>query len=96
VEGLIQRFRYLDETIALVLAAVAVKLLIEDLYVVGPLASLAVIAAFFTVGIAASVWADRRDPEIERHRAERAARTDGQPPSSASRRSTSASTSSGS
>jgi tellurite resistance protein TerC len=96
VEGLIHRFRYLDETIALVLAAVAVKLLIEDFYVVGPLASLAVIAAFFAVGIAASVWADRRDPDLERHLAERAARTDAQAPSSASRRSTSASTSSGS
>jgi tellurite resistance protein TerC len=97
VEGLIRRFRYLDETIALVLAAVGVKLLIEDFYVVGPLASLAVIAAFFTIGILASVWADRRDPDIERTRAERAGRTDAQDdPSSRSRRSTSASTSSGS
>ena len=31
VEGLIRRFRYLDETIAVVLALVGVKLLIEDL-----------------------------------------------------------------
>ena len=30
VEGLIRRFRYLDETIAVVLAVVAVKLLLED------------------------------------------------------------------
>jgi tellurite resistance protein TerC len=96
VEGLIHRFRYLDETIALVLAAVGVKLLMEDVYVVGPLASLAVIAVFFAVGIAASVWADRHDPDLERHRAERAARTEAQPPSSASRRETSASTSRGS
>ncbi len=36
VEGLIRRFRYLDETIAFVLAAVAIKLLIEDLYKIGP------------------------------------------------------------
>ena len=36
VEGLIRRFRYLDETIAIVLGLVAVKLLIEDLYKVGP------------------------------------------------------------
>ncbi|MDX6675974.1 MAG: tellurite resistance protein TerC, partial [Solirubrobacteraceae bacterium] len=41
VEGLIKRFRYLDETIAAVLALVAVKLLIEPLVKVGPLASLA-------------------------------------------------------
>ena len=40
VEGLIRRFRYLDETIAVVLALVAVKLLIEDLYKIGPVASL--------------------------------------------------------
>jgi tellurite resistance protein TerC len=36
VEGLIRRFRYLDETIAVVLALVAIKLLIEDLYKIGP------------------------------------------------------------
>jgi tellurite resistance protein TerC len=96
VEGLIQRFRYLDETIAIVLGLVAVKLLAEDLYKLGPLASLALVAVCFAGGIAASVWADRRDPDLERKRAERAARTDAQPPSSASRRSTSASTSSGS
>ena len=96
VEGLIRRFRYLDETIAVVLALVAVKLLIEDVYKIGPVGSLALVAAAFTVGIVASLWADRRDPDLERHRAERAARTEAQPPSSASRRSTSASTSSGS
>ena len=44
VEGLIRRFRYLDETIAVVLAAVAVKLLIEDLYKIGPVASLGMVA----------------------------------------------------
>ena len=32
VEGLIKRFRYLDETIAIVLAVVAVKLMLEDVY----------------------------------------------------------------
>jgi tellurite resistance protein TerC len=63
VEGLIVRFRYLDETIAIVLGLVAVKLLTEDLYEVGPLASFAIIALAFTVGIVASVIADRRDPE---------------------------------
>jgi len=63
VEGLIVRFRYLDETIAIVLGLVAVKLLTEDLYKVGPLTSFAVIALAFTIGIVASVIADRRDPE---------------------------------
>ena len=100
VEGLIRRFRYLDETIAVVLALVGVKLLIEDLYTVGPLASLATIAFAFTVGIVASLIADRRDPDIERTRAERAGRTEidqeEEEPSSRSRRETSASTSRGS
>ena len=98
VEGLIRRFRFLDETIAVVLALVGVKLLIEDLYTVGPLASLAVIAAAFAIGIVASLIADRRDPDLERTRAERAGRTEiaQEEPSSPSRRETSASTSRGS
>jgi tellurite resistance protein TerC len=63
VEWLIARFRYLDETIAVVLALVGVKILIEDLYKMGPIASLGVVALCFLVGIAASVIADKRDPE---------------------------------
>ncbi|HYI98694.1 MAG TPA: TerC/Alx family metal homeostasis membrane protein, partial [Thermoleophilaceae bacterium] len=39
VEGLMRRFRYLDETIAVVLGLVGVKLLIEDVVHVGPLSS---------------------------------------------------------
>ena len=50
VESLIARFRYLDETIAVVLGLVGVKLLIEDLVKVGPVPSLAVIAVAFAVG----------------------------------------------
>jgi tellurite resistance protein TerC len=73
VESLIARFRYLDETIAIVLGLVGVKLLAEDLVKVGPLASLAVIAVAFTIGIVASVRADRRDPLAEEHRKERRA-----------------------
>ena len=73
VEGLIRRFRYLDQTIAVVLAVVAVKLLIEDLYKIGPVASLLMVAACFVVGIAASLIADARDPEAEAKQEERAA-----------------------
>jgi tellurite resistance protein TerC len=72
VESLVARFRYLDETIAVVLALVGVKLLIEDLVKLGPLVSLAFIAVAFTVGILLSIRADRRDPEAARHRRERA------------------------
>ncbi|HYP48475.1 MAG TPA: TerC/Alx family metal homeostasis membrane protein, partial [Thermoleophilaceae bacterium] len=71
VESLIARFRYLDETIAIVLGLVAVKLLIEDLVKVGPIVSLAIIAVAFATGIIASVLADRRDPDAERKRRER-------------------------
>jgi tellurite resistance protein TerC len=75
VESLIERFRYLDETIAVVLALVGVKLLIEDLVEIGPVVSLGFVAASFTVGILASIVADRRDPDSEARRAERAERT---------------------
>jgi tellurite resistance protein TerC len=63
VEELIRRFRYLDQTIAVVLGIVGAKLLVEDLYKVGPIASLVIVLAAFAVGITASVLADRRDPE---------------------------------
>jgi tellurite resistance protein TerC len=75
VEGLIRRFRYLDETIAVVLALVAVKLLIEDVYKIGPEASLGMVAVAFTIGIAASLVADRRDPDAAARRDERGQRT---------------------
>jgi tellurite resistance protein TerC len=71
VEILVRRFRYLDETIALILAFVGVKILTSDLVHVGDLASLAIIAAFLAGGIVASVVADRLDPP---HPAEEAAR----------------------
>src|SRR4051794_18661134 len=61
VEGLARRFRYLDETIAAVLAIVGVKLLIEDLVKLGPLASLTLVLLAFAAGMALSVRADRRD-----------------------------------
>jgi tellurite resistance protein TerC len=72
VESLIARFRYLDETIAIVLGLVGVKLLIEDLVKVGPVASLAVIAVAFTIGIVLSIRADKRDPEAALERRNRA------------------------
>ena len=61
VESLIMRFRYLDETIAIVLGVVAVQLLIEDFYKVPNLASLALVLALLAGGIWVSVIADRRD-----------------------------------
>ncbi|HEX5922512.1 MAG TPA: TerC/Alx family metal homeostasis membrane protein [Baekduia sp.] len=64
IDGLIRRLRYLDETIALVLGAVAVKLLIDDLVHIGPAGSLAIVAAIFAAGIGASLIAQRRDPQL--------------------------------
>ena len=74
VEGLVARFRYLDETIAVVLGLVGVKLLLEPVYKVDHVESLVIIAGVFTIGIVASLLADRRDPDSERVRAERRAR----------------------
>jgi tellurite resistance protein TerC len=61
VEGLIRRFRYLDETIAVVLALVGVKLLVEEWVKLGPVASLLGVLAAFAVGMIASLIADRRE-----------------------------------
>jgi tellurite resistance protein TerC len=60
VEGLI-RFRYLDETIAVVLAVVAVKLLLEDVYKMPPVGSLALVLGLLAGGMVLSVIADRRE-----------------------------------
>ena len=75
-EGLIRRFRYHDETIAIVLAIIAVKLLIEDLVKIGPVTSLGIVALAFAIGMTASVIADRRDPDSEAKQAERAESVD--------------------
>ena len=67
VESLVARFRYLDETIAVVLGLVGVKLLIEDLVKIGPVASLALIFAAFAIGI---VLVDPRRQARSRRRGE--------------------------
>jgi tellurite resistance protein TerC len=79
VEGLIRRFRYLDETIAVVLGIIAVKLLIEDAVKIGPVASLAIVALAFTIGIVASLIADSRDPDSDAKRRARGERTTAKP-----------------
>jgi tellurite resistance protein TerC len=68
VQGLIRRFRYLDVTIACVLGIIAVKLLVEHWVKIGPVASLALVASAFAIGIGASLLGDRRDPEGARER----------------------------
>jgi tellurite resistance protein TerC len=61
-EALSARLRYLDETIAVLLGVIGVKLLIEDVVHIGPAASIAGIAVILAVGIGASVVAGRRRP----------------------------------
>jgi TerC family integral membrane protein len=62
VELLVRRFRYLDETIALILGFVGIKILTVDLVHISDLGSLAVITALLAGGIVASLAADRLDP----------------------------------
>jgi tellurite resistance protein TerC len=71
VEILVRRFRYLDETIALILAFVGIKILAADLVHISDLGSLGVIAALLAGGVGASLVADRLDPP---HPAEAATR----------------------
>jgi tellurite resistance protein TerC len=62
IDLLVRRFRYVDETIALVLAFVGIKILLQDVIHVGDLATLAIIAALLAAGVGASLVADRLDP----------------------------------
>jgi tellurite resistance protein TerC len=71
VDGLVRSFRYLNETVAVVLAFVAVKLLTESFVTIPSAASLAVVLGLFAIGIVASVVADRRDPGAAARRAHR-------------------------
>ena len=78
VDILVRRFRYVDETIALILAFVGVKILAAELLHVGDLASLAIIGALLVSGVVASLVADRLDPprtaDAERRRPPRCPR----------------------
>jgi tellurite resistance protein TerC len=60
-EALSARLRYLDETIAVLLGAIGVKLLIEGAVHIGPAASIGGIAVILAIGIGASMVAERRD-----------------------------------
>jgi len=65
VEGLIRRFRYLNQTIAIVLAIVGIQLILDEAGVLklSEVAKLSIVAAAFAIGIVASLIADKRDPE---------------------------------
>jgi tellurite resistance protein TerC len=71
VDILVRRFRYIGKTIAVILAFVGLKILLEDVVHIGDLAALGTILGLLAGGIAASLVADRRHPP---GRAEEAAR----------------------
>jgi tellurite resistance protein TerC len=77
VQGMVARFRYLDETIAVLLGLVGLKLLLEPVVKLEHVESLVIVAGVFAIGIGASLVADHRDPDAERVRAERRARVTG-------------------
>ena len=61
VEELVKRFRYLNQTVAIVLGVVAVKLLIQDLWKMPALISLSLVVGLFAAGIWLSIRADKRE-----------------------------------
>ena len=63
VEQLIERFRYLTQTVAAVLALVAVKLLVSGVWKAPPAVSLGLVFVLFAMGMWLSVRADRNDPD---------------------------------
>jgi tellurite resistance protein TerC len=71
VQWLLDRFRYIDETIALVLVLVAAKLLLEEWVTIGQGLTFGLMGLAFAVGIGASLLADRLAPEPPAERAER-------------------------
>jgi len=64
VEELIERFRFLDETLAVILGLVGVKLLLDDVVHLSPAASLGIVGVCFAVGIGLSLWLPAK-PEAE-------------------------------
>jgi tellurite resistance protein TerC len=62
VDILVSRFRYLDKTIAVILAFVGLKILADDVVHIGDAASLGVIVGLLACGVVASLVADRLDP----------------------------------
>ena len=62
IDLLVRRFRYVDETIALVLAFVGIKILLHEVVPLGDVATLAIIATLLAAGVGASLVADRLDP----------------------------------
>jgi len=62
VDDLVRRFRYIDKTIACVIAFAGAKILLAPVLELSNAVTVAIIAAVFAAGVAASIVADRFDP----------------------------------
>jgi tellurite resistance protein TerC len=71
VEDLVRRFRYIEKTIAFVIAFAGAKILLAPLIEIGDAVTVAVIAALFVGGVGASLVADRLDPPSSHERGQR-------------------------
>lgn len=67
VEELIKRFRYLDETLAVVLALVGIKLLLADVVHLSAVASLGIVLGAFAIGIGLSIRAGEPEDDVVPH-----------------------------
>ena len=62
VRALVERFRYMGQTLAAILVFIAARLLLEDVVHVPPIVSLAGVLAILGLGVALSLAVDRRRP----------------------------------
>jgi TerC family integral membrane protein len=62
VRALVERFRYMSQTLAAILVFIAARLLLEDVVHLPPLVSLAGVLLILGVGVVLSVAADHRRP----------------------------------
>jgi tellurite resistance protein TerC len=71
VEDLVHRFRYIEKTIACVIAFAGAKILLAPVIELSDAVTVATIAAVFVSGVGASIVADRLDPPSTRERRQR-------------------------
>jgi tellurite resistance protein TerC len=71
VDDLVRRFRYIDKTIAFVIAFAGAKILLAPVIELSDAVTVAIIATVFAAGVGASLVADRFAPPSSRERAER-------------------------
>jgi tellurite resistance protein TerC len=71
VEDLVRRFRYIEKTIAGVIAFAGAKILLAPVIELSDAVTVAIIAAVFIAGVGASIVADRLDPPSMRERRQR-------------------------